>query len=143
MEVRVNKIGRVFTCHLTQGEEILAEISNLARKYQIKGASFFVLGAIGEGKITTGFIRDREKDSKPIQDLGLKREVLGIGSLSWSAKKPEAIREAVPWEGPQPYPHLHLVFGPDVGVEEKEILVGHLQKGLASGVTVLLYEHLE
>jgi hypothetical protein len=28
-------------------------------------------------------------------------------------------------------------------VEEKEILVGHLQKGLASGVTVLLYEHLE
>jgi hypothetical protein len=43
---------------------------------------------------------------------------------------------------PQPYSHLHLTFGPDVGEEQKEVLVGHLRNGLAFGATVILQELL-
>jgi hypothetical protein len=50
------------------------------------------------------------------------------------------VRKGVSWNEPQPYPHLHFVAGPEPGAKEKRNIVGHLEKGLAYGVTVLLYE---
>jgi predicted DNA-binding protein with PD1-like motif len=143
MEAYQKKMGRIFRLEFEKGNNLLGELSNFARKENIKEASLFVLGAIGDGHITTGFISLKEtekgRDSN-IRNLGEKRECLGLGNLTWPAKKPLAIKDPIPWDEPQPYPHLHLLFGPDVGKDQKELLTGHLHKGIASGVTVLLYE---
>ena len=141
MEVYEKKIGRVFRFEFKKGENLLGEIANFARQKEIKEASLFIHGAIGEGEIVTGFLSTQEEDLS-VRRLGQKREFMGVGNLTWPAKKPSSMaRESVPWEEPQPYPHLHLVFGPDVGKEQKEILVGHLTKGLIDpATTVVLYE---
>ena len=143
MEVYEKKMGRVFRLELKKGENFLAEISSFARQKGIKEASIFVHGAIGEGEIVTGFLSAKEGDSA-LRKLGQKREFVGVGNLTWPAKKPSSMaRESISWDEPQPYPHFHLVFGPDVGKEQKEILVGHLTKGLIDpATTVLLYELL-
>jgi len=141
MEVYEKKIGRVFRFEFAKGENILAELGNFARKERIKEAALSIVGAIGEGAIITGFRTTAEGDSK-VQDLGQKREFFGVGNLTWPAKRPQSMaRLGVVWNEPQPYPHLHLTFGPDVGADQKENLVGHLERGLVNpAATVLLYE---
>jgi len=141
MEVYEKKIGRFFRFEFKKGENVLAELGNFARKQGIKEACLSVVGAIQEGEIVTGFKNPNGGawDSK-LQKIG-KREFFGVGNLTWPAKPPKSmIRQAVPWDEPQPYPHLHLAFGHDVGEEEQGALVGHLQQGLASGITVLMFE---
>jgi len=143
MEVYEKQIGRVFRFEFAKGENLLAELANFARKEGIREASLFVVGAIGEGEIITGFRTTTEGDSK-VQELGQKREFFGVGNLTWPAKRPLSMaRLGVPWDEPLPYPHLHLTFGPDVGEEQRENLVGHLEKGFVNpAATVLLYELL-
>ena len=143
MEVYQRKIGRVFRLEFKEGDNLLAEISSFVQKEGIQEASLSILGAIGEGKIVTGFQSEKE-GSSALRSLGRKREFFGVGSLIWPAKPPSsAIRAGIPWDKPRPHPHLHLSFGPDVGEEQKEVLVGHLDKGIAAGsITILLYELL-
>jgi predicted DNA-binding protein with PD1-like motif len=138
MEVYEKKAGRVFRMEFTKGEDLLAEINNFARKQKIKEASLLVVGASMDGQITTGFI-SMEQSAR--RGLGQKREFFGLGNLTWPVKRP-AFMPKDPGDEPQPYPHLHLTFGPDVGEEQKEILVGHLHNGLAFGATVILQELL-
>lgn len=138
MEVFEKKVGRVFRLQFAKGENLVAELNAFARDRGIKEASLVVIGAILDGQITTGFL-NLEKGAR--RGLGQKREFLGVGNLTWPAKKPSVLKDAAAWE-PQPYAHLHLSFGPDVGEEQKEVLVGHLHDGLTSGVTVILQELL-
>ena len=143
MEVHEKKMGRVFRFEFTKGENLLTELSNFVRKQGIREASLFVFGAIGEGEIITGFLSNKEGHTN-LRGLGEKREFVGLGNLTWPSKKPSGMSgRSESWDGPQPYPHLHLAFGPDVGKEQKEVLVGHLDKGMVNpALTVLLYELL-
>ena len=58
------------------------------------------------------------------------------------AKRPAAVEEDIAWKTPQPYAHIHMAVGPDVGEEQEEMLVGHLSGALAIGISVDLYELL-
>ena len=141
MEVQEKKLGRVFRLEFKKGEDFFAEVSRFAREKGIREASIFMIGAMGEGQVVTGFLSSQEGDSNR-RPLGMKREFLALGTLTWPASRPRAVQEPAPWHEPQPYPHLHLALGPDIGEEQKEILVGHLNKGLAIGLTAHLYELL-
>ena len=111
MEVYERKIGRVYRLEFKEGDNLLAEISSFVQKEGIREASLSILGAIGEGKIVTGF-RSEKEGSSALRGLGRKREFFGVGSLTWPAKPPSsAIREGIPWDKPRPHPHLHLSFG--------------------------------
>ncbi len=140
MEVYEKKAGRVFRLEFAKGEDLLAGINDFARKQKIKEASLLVVGASMDGQITTGFLSMEQSARRA---LGQKREFFGLGNLTWKAKTPAFMpKDAGAAEGPQPYSHLHLTFGPDVGEEQKEVLVGHLRNGLAFGATVILQELL-
>ena len=143
MEAHEKKVGRVFRFEFAKGENLLTELSNFARTHGIREASLFVFGAIGEGEIITGFLSNKEGHMN-LRGLGEKREFVGLGNLTWPPQKPSSMSgQSGSWDGPQPYPHLHLVFGPDVGNEQKEVLMGHLDKGMVNPAsTVLLYELL-
>ena len=141
MEVHEKKIGRVFRFEFADGEDILSALSDFAREKGIREASLFILGAIQKGEAVTGFknLNGGAFDSE-LAGFG-RREFLGLGNLSWPTKPPKSmVRKGVRWDEPQPYPHFHFVAGPEPGGEKRENLVGHLEKGLAYGVTVLLYE---
>jgi len=140
MEVQQKKIGRVFRASLKQGEDIFEEIYKLAEKEGIREASLFVIGALSEGRMITGFKNNAgDLDRK---ELGQKREFFAIGNLSWPSERPNALPETVPWVGPRPYAHFHLALGPDVGAKEPETLVGHLDDASIVGAFVDIYELL-
>ena len=143
MEVYEKKMGRVFRLELKKGEDLLAELSNFVRQQKIQEASILIHGAMGAGEIVTGFLSDTPGDSN-VRMLGQKREFFGVGNLTWPAKKPGSLRrQAIAWDEPQPYPHFHLAFGPDVGKAQQEVLVGHLGNGIVDpAITVLLHELL-
>jgi len=141
MEVQERKMGRFFRFEFADGEDILAGLSGFARKKGIREASLFIVGALQEGEVVTGFknLNGGPFDSE-VERFG-RREFLGLGNLTWPAKPPKTmVRKGAAWDEPQPYPHFHLVAGPELGEKERGNLVGHLEKGLAYGVTVLLYE---
>lgn len=141
MEVQEKKMGRFFRFEFADGEDILAGLSGFARKKGIREASLFIVGALQEGEVVTGFknLNGGPFDSE-VEKFG-RREFLGLGNLTWPAKRPKTmVRKGVAWDEPQPYPHFHLVAGPELGEKERGNLVGHLEKGLAYGVTVLMYE---
>ena len=141
MEVQERKMGRFFRFEFADGEDILAGLSGFARKKGIREASLFIVGALQEGEVVTGFknLNGGPFDSE-VEKFG-RREFLGLGNLTWPAKPPKTmVRKGAAWDEPQPYPHFHLVAGPELGEKERGNLVGHLEKGLAYGVTVLMYE---
>ncbi len=141
MEVQEKKMGRFFRFEFADGEDILAGLSGFARQKGIREASLFIVGALQEGEVVTGFknLNGGPFDSE-VEKFG-RREFLGLGNLIWPAKPPKTmVRKGVAWDEPQPYPHFHLVAGPELGEKARGNLVGHLEKGLAFGVTVLMYE---
>ena len=141
MEVQERKMGRFFRFEFADGEDILAGLSGFARKKGIREASLFIVGALQEGEVVTGFknLNGGPFDSE-VERFG-RREFLGLGNLTWPAKPPKTmVRKGAAWDESQPYPHFHLVAGPELGEKERGNLVGHLEKGLAYGVTVLMYE---
>ena len=139
MEFQEMKVGRVFRLRFKWGEDFFTEVHNFARKQNIKHASLFVIGTVGNGRMVTGFL-NLQKDQSYNRPIGEKREFFAFGTLAWPTEKPHAIRDDVKWE-PQPYAHIHMALGPDVGEDQTEMLVGHLNKGLVGGV-VDVYELL-
>ncbi len=140
MEIHEKKLGRIFRLKFTQGEDFFTEITKFARERDVKEASLFIIGALDHGQMITGFLSTKGYDVNR-RAVG-HREFFAVGNLTWPAKPPPAVEETAGWQTPQPYAHLHLALGPDVGVEQKEVLVGHLSKALAKGIFVDLYELL-
>ncbi|MFH1857501.1 MAG: DUF296 domain-containing protein [Candidatus Omnitrophota bacterium] len=141
MNVYEKKIGRFFRFEFTNGEDILALLSGFAREKGIREASLLIVGAMQEGEAVTGFKNLNGGPFDSELEKFKKREFLGLGNLIWPEKPPKSmVRKGVSWDEPQPYPHFHFAAGPQLGEKERGNLVGHLEKGLASGVTVLLYE---
>lgn len=141
MEIQEKKLGRVFRLKFTRGENFFDALHKFAREKEIKEASLFVLGAFEDARMITGF-RSAEGYDVSRRSLGQKREFFAFGTITWPAKQPAAVEEDVPWEEPQPYAHIHMAVGPDVGEEQKEVLVGHLSGALSIGILVDLYELL-
>ncbi|MEE9274211.1 MAG: DUF296 domain-containing protein [bacterium] len=141
MEIEEKKLGRVFGIKFSQGENFLAGLSEFAREREIKEASLFVFGAMNEGRMITGF-RSAEGYDVSRRSLGSKREFVAYGTLTWPEEKPLAIEDPEPWDGPQPYAHLHMTVGPPVGEEQSEVLAGHLSKAIALAIFVDVYELL-
>lgn len=141
MRVEERKLGRVFRITFEPGEDVLAALRAFARERAIREASLFLFGALAEGDMITGFERDEGYDVVR-RPLGRWREFLAVGSLTWLASPPRALGEGVRWVEPQPYVHLHLTLGPEAGEGQGEVLVGHLNKGVAKGLSADLYELL-
>jgi predicted DNA-binding protein with PD1-like motif len=140
MDVQEKRIGRIFRASLKEGEDFFEEIYKLAEKEDIREASLFVIGALSEGRMITGFTNlEGDLDRK---ELGRKREFFAIGNLSWPSERPNAVPETVAWEQPRPYAHFHLALGPDVGASDPQTLVGHLDKASIVGAFVDIFELL-
>ncbi len=97
MRYRVGNIGRVAVARFEDGEDILGNIVEIARKENIRSAVFHLVGGIRQGRVVVG----PEKEELPPQpvwrEIGESHEVVGAGTIFW--------------QGDDPRIHFHGAFG--------------------------------
>lgn len=97
MEYAVGRIGRVIVMRFEDGDDVLEHLTALARKEDIRGAVFTLIGGVKAGNIVVG-PEDETLPPKPIwRAIEESTEVLGIGTVFW--------------QGDEPKVHLHGSFG--------------------------------
>ncbi len=97
MEYRTGKVGRIIVVRFEDGEDVLGNLNNIAKKENIKAGVFYIIGGMREGSIVVGPEED-EIPPRPVwQKLGESHEVLCIGTIFWQKNEPKI--------------HLHGAFG--------------------------------
>lgn len=102
MDYRKGSIGRIFAVRIDHGEDVLAELSGLAVKEEIRSAFFIMLGAMGSADLVTG---PKEKVVPPTivwSKFDDAREILGAGDIFWENGAPKI--------------HLHGAAGSSKGI---------------------------
>jgi predicted DNA-binding protein with PD1-like motif len=97
MNYQIGRTGRVIVARFEDKEDILGNISDIAKKENIKGAVFFLIGGLRQGKIVVGPEREEIPPTPVWKELGESHEVLGIGTIFW--------------QGDEPKIHFHGAFG--------------------------------
>lgn len=98
MKYAQGKTGRVFVARVEHGDDLLAELNQLAKKEQITAGVFFVIGALKEAALVAG---PEECTRPPVpvwREFSDCRELIGTGTL-------------FPGDGGEPVFHLHGVTG--------------------------------
>ncbi len=118
MKYKAGSIGRVFVARFEDGDDILKELAETAKKENIKGAIFHLIGGIKHGSIVVG----PEKESLPPvpvwRNIEESHELIGTGTIFWEVDDPKI--------------HFHGAFG-----KRDEVKVGCLRQ---SSETFLVLE---
>jgi predicted DNA-binding protein with PD1-like motif len=138
MKATERKLGRIFHLQFEPGEDFYGKFTPFVKEKNIRSASVFVFGALDALDMITGFrsMEGYDVDRRHFDD---RRDLVGLGTISWPAQPPEALGEGVVWSEPQPYIHIHMVVSGAPGKTE-EVLTGHLSDGITKGCSVDLYE---
>lgn len=97
MKYQIGKTGRVVVAKFGDKEEILKNISEVAKKENIRNAIFYLIGGIRGCKVVVGPERDEIPPTPVWRDLKESHEVLGIGTIFWEEDIPKV--------------HFHGAFG--------------------------------
>lgn len=137
MRVEERKLGRIFQLVFDEGDDFFEELNRFVKEKNIRVGSVFIFGALNTTDMITGFrsMEGYDVDRRHFHD---RRELLGIGSITWPEKAPAALQNA-PWSEPQPYVHIHMALSGGPGKTE-EVLVGHLSGGQVQGILADVYE---
>lgn len=97
MRYQVGRTGRVVVARFEDREDVLGNLTDIARKEEIKSAVFYLIGGMREGRIVVGPEKE-ELPPKPVwKELKESHEIVGIGTI-------------FPQEG-EPKIHFHGAFG--------------------------------
>lgn len=137
MRVEERKLGRIFQLVFDEGDDFFGELNRFVKDKNIRSGSVFVFGAMLTTDMITGFrsMKGYDVDRRHFND---RRELLGLGNISWPEKPPAAMGE-VTWSEPQPYVHIHIALSGGPGKTE-EVLVGHLSGGQVQRPFAEIYE---
>ena len=137
MRVEERKLGRIFQLVFDEGDDFFGELNRFVKKKNIRVGSVFVFGALNTTDMITGFrsMEGYDVDRRHFDD---RRELLGIGNITWPEKAPAALGD-VTWSEPQPYVHIHVALSGGPGKTDK-VLVGHLSAGQVQGMFADVYE---
>jgi predicted DNA-binding protein with PD1-like motif len=134
--------GRVFQVTCEPGDDVVAQLEQFVREKNIRFGSVFLLGALTETAMISGFNSQQGYDVAR-HHFGDWRELVAYGHISWPDKPPAALGDGVVWTGPQPYVHIHMALSGGPGKNE-EVLAGHLSKGVLKGALMTqVYELVE
>ena len=135
------KQGRLFQVNFDAGDDYIPLLEQFVRDKNIRHGSIFLLGALAETGMISGFKSMKGFDVTR-HYFNEWRELVAYGNISWPAQPPLALGlpEGTVWSEPQPYIHIHMAIsgGPS---KNEEVLVGHLSKGiLKGGMATQIYE---
>lgn len=97
MNYQIGRTGRVVVARFEDKEDVLGNISDIAKKENIRGAVLYLIGGLRQGKIVVGPEREEIPPTPVWKELGESHEVLGIGTIFW--------------QGDEPKIHFHGAFG--------------------------------
>ena len=97
MKYQSGHIGRVVVARFEDGEDILSNIIEIAKKENIKNAVLYLVGGVKKGRIVVGPEKE-ELPPKPVwREIQESHEVLAIGTIFCHEDEPKI--------------HLHGTFG--------------------------------
>jgi uncharacterized protein len=89
MKYQVGEIGRIVLARFEDGEEILGNLADIARKENIRASVFYLLGGITDARIVVGPDNDKVRPPKPAwKEIMESHETLGIGTIFWYQDEP-------------------------------------------------------
>ncbi len=97
MQYRIGKTGRVIVVRFEDGDDLLRNLEDIARREEIRGAVVHLVGGIKRGRFVVG---PEEEKLPPVplwRELDESHEMVGVGTIFW--------------EGDEPKVHLHGAFG--------------------------------
>ncbi len=97
MKYQIGKVGRVVVARFEDKEDVLGNLSNIAKKENISAAAFYLLGGMREGKIVVGPDKDELPPAPVWRTLGESHEVVGFGTIFHQNNEPKV--------------HFHAAFG--------------------------------
>ena len=97
MKYQVGEIGRVIVARFEDGEDALKNISDIARKENVKSAVFYLIGGIRQGRVVVGPEKEELPPAPVWKEIRESHEVLGIGTIFWQEDEPKI--------------HFHGAFG--------------------------------
>ena len=97
MKYQVGKPGRIVVARFEDHDDVLANLSGIAKKENIRAGVFYLVGGMREGKIVVGPESDELPPEPVWKELGESHEVLGLGTIFWQKDEPKI--------------HFHGAFG--------------------------------
>lgn len=97
MKYQTGKVGRIVIARFEDGEDILGNVSEIAKKENIRNAVLYLIGGIKKGRVVVGPEKE-ELPPKPIwREIEESHEVLAMGTIFCQEDEPKI--------------HLHGTFG--------------------------------
>jgi len=97
MKYQTGKTGRVIVARFEDHEDILDNITAIAKKEKIRSAVLYLVGGIRQGRVVVG-PEEEELPPEPVwKEIHESHETVGIGTIFW--------------QGDEPKIHLHGAFG--------------------------------
>lgn len=103
MKYQSGKTGRVFVAKFEDKEDPLKELTELAKKENIRSGIFWLVGGLKGGRFVVGPESD---DLPPVpiwREIKGNNEIIGIGTIFWHKDEPKT--------------HLHGVYGREDSVK--------------------------
>ena len=97
MKYQVGGVGRVVVARFEDRDDVLGNLSSIAKKEGISAAAFYLVGGMREGKIVVGPEKDEFPPVPVWKELGEAHEVIGFGTIFYQDNEPKV--------------HLHAAFG--------------------------------
>ena len=97
MKYQVGNIGRVVVARFEDKDDVLGNLSSIAKKEGINAAAFYLVGGMREGKIVVGPEKDEFPPVPVWKELGETHEVVGFGTIFNQDNESKV--------------HLHAAFG--------------------------------
>jgi predicted DNA-binding protein with PD1-like motif len=97
MKYQIGKPGRIIVAKFDDHDDVLGNLSEIAKKENIRSGIFHLVGGMREGKMVVGPETD-DLPPKPVwKELSESHEILGIGTIFWHDDEPKI--------------HFHGAFG--------------------------------
>ena len=117
MEYRTGSIGRVFIARIDHDEDLLSELTKLARSEDIEQAFFMLIGAVKNMRIVTGPKEDTVPPDPMWHSIAGAHEILSIGNILRKDGEPSI--------------HLHAALG-----KGRDVTVGCLRDSVDTYLTI-------
>lgn len=97
MKYQIGRTGRVVVARFEDHEDVIGNLTSIAKKESIRAGIFYLIGGMREGSIVVGPEKDIMPPVPVWKELGESHEVVGLGTIFY--------------QGDEPKVHFHGAFG--------------------------------
>lgn len=97
MKYQIGRTGRVVVARFEDHEDVIGNLTSIAKKENIRAGIFYLIGGMREGSIVVGPEKDIMPPVPVWKELGESHEVVGLGTIFY--------------QGDEPKVHFHGAFG--------------------------------